>query len=645
MTSSIFRILSMCAGKQPLKENHVEQNGGGDQTVKKTHKIFHIKAIKKYFYSKTPTGDPNNQQNNHEDITAETIQRDIDQNLFCKASKDLIMLEQECYINTDDELHHDNIKQVESLYKVLEDMVFAVIKDSIKMDCENLLDQAVQAILEQEKENNRCISDIKANNPARPRKWKQKWISTVKESVDDRLKELPKDETNNSSSSLSQSFTNLGKIFKKDLTHIVNHLKQHYPDDFDVCNSYAQHYHQAFLAHTSTITEFELGDKDTFFLLCWVHNIYPNDILKDPSLAGHIDEARLKCLLPAQKIRDYESNYVSSEVLTVKSWINKSLDLEAQFWNVGKEPEKLDEAYHTELHIDVLQNFNGGVRRAMEISERLTNRLKPLLAAELVEFAKRYKSLFEEYLEKNKNQQYLWPIIIVNVNCCWNFRDFVTQNFNDAQLQRHKENMNSILLELEDLGYTVLLQNLFQDLKSHFKRISQGNGLCSYKVMSEIIEKVEKYMEPLTTLKKPCHQEMIGRVHFYVVTEYITRLMKKKVCLKNIDQLKTLANQIHENGKMIDDFFSSQDSPRIWLMPVISKIAEIIRLQDIGAIQIEVAALVEEYSDIGKKHLEGILYIKGNLSRQEVKSVVNILKYNGTKSNKNPPLFSLIKLS
>ncbi|KAG8445318.1 hypothetical protein GDO86_016083 [Hymenochirus boettgeri] len=644
MNKSVSRILRMHPGRNPPIENGLGQGTAG-VLKKKSRVVKIIQRILNHLGCIQPEINETNPSNFHELITAESILEDINQKKFHKASKDLIAFECECNGEPDSLLLNEKKQKAESLYQELEEKIFMVIKDSITEKCGDILGQAIQAIVEQEKEDNRCSREsisINVNN-TRPRGWKQKWYHIVEVTVDKRVEQTSEHQTSFSSSSVSQTFLDLGKLFKADLIHVVQHVKPYYPVDFDVCNTYAGHYHKALLSHVNTITEFELGDKDTFFLLCWIHNIYPNLILRNPSLTEHIDETKLQKLLSTSKMKEYEDKFIYSEEMNVKMWITKSLNVEVGHWNKGMEPETLGKSYHTELHIDVLQVYSGGLKRAEEISQSMVNRIEPLLIEGLVEFTKSYKTTFEEYKERNKALQNLWSITIGNINCSRHFRDFAEQKLNNAQFQKHKENMISNLLELEELGYNILLQGLFEELKSHFKKISQSNGVCSYQVMSEIMHKVEKHIEPFTTLLTPCYKEMVGKIHFYLVKEYITRLMKKK-CLKNIDQQKTLANQIQETARMLEQSFSSQDLHTAWLNKVIYHIAEIIRLQDLGAIQLEVAALID-YSDIGKKNIEAILHIKGNLNKQEVKNIVGILKCSEWKDNKNPPFFSLMKLS
>ncbi|XP_063804575.1 tumor necrosis factor alpha-induced protein 2 [Pseudophryne corroboree] len=576
------------------------------------------------------------------EITAEDIEEQIEKNRFWDASKNLIAMENGILSPEEDILLQDKKEVLKSLYEKLSTAVFTVIKDSITETQGDLLYQAVQAIVEEEKEDSKYISDsgsVKGNSQ-RPKQWKTKWENEIKQSVVERIDNLPEASLNEVSSTFAQTFITLGKTFKKDLTHVVTHLKPCYPEEFDICNTYAQHYHRLISSQMEDIiSEFELDDKDIFFLLCWVKNIYPNNILKDPTLVGHIDESKLKRLLAPHKIRQFEANYLSYEVDSVKTFMSKSLDLEFERWKSGNEPEMLGDYYHSELHIDVIQYYNGGIQRTAEIQLKIV----PYLARELEDFLKRYKRLFSEYLEKNKTQTFYRAISIANINCCLHFREFIHK---DSQLQsRVQRDMQSIVVELEDLIYDALFQDLFVELKSHFRKMSQGNGLCSHQTMTDIVRITDKFVSPLKTLCTPCYQDMISKIHKHLVKEYLARLLKKKVSHKNAAQLQTLANQINENAKLIDEFFAFHNSREDWLKPAVLKVAEIIRLQDLSAIQLEVATLVQAYPDIRNKQIEAILYIKGNLTRQETKSILKIVDSIERRLSDKTRLFELIKNS
>ncbi|XP_063295315.1 tumor necrosis factor alpha-induced protein 2-like [Pelobates fuscus] len=641
--------------------NFSDQNKDGVQTAKKKGVFCKgpLKYIGKYFYKKTDDKSTNinvknedfkddnaaDSESKPEEVTVELIQKHIVERRLLKASKDLIILENKIYSNTDEELHEIKNKELEFLYDELNTKVFRVVKESILENDESLLKEAVQAITEQEKEDkNVSENNSMPSSPVRPRKWMQKWHDSVSESVEERMGNLPGISPNDSGSSFSRTFAILGKTIKTDLTHVVKNLKPHYPTaEFDVCNIYAKCYHKFLKTHIENITEFELTGKDSHFILSLVLNIYPNNILGDPVLTDHIQATKLERLLTLRKIRELKSIYIPYEVESVREWMVRSLNLEVERWKEGLEPLKLGDCYHSELHIDVIQSFHGGIQRAAEITEQMSNNMIPLLSNELVEFLKSYKKAFEEY-RKNKNDEYFKPIVMANINCCQSFREFVAQS--DAKLDlKSKEAIKSILTDFEKVGFETLLQDLYDELKGVFKRISQGNGMCSYQTMQDIIQITDKHISHFGMLTKHCYKETIGKVHLHLVKEYITRLLKKKVTHKNVQQLQTLAKQIRETAMLIKDFFSVYESQAFWLENIISKVADIIRLQDIGAIQLEVATLAAEYPDIGRKQVEAILYIKGNLSKSEVRSIVGIIDSQEKNTSTTQPFFSLIKPS
>ncbi|XP_075700391.1 tumor necrosis factor alpha-induced protein 2-like [Rhinoderma darwinii] len=581
--------------------------------------------------------------------TVEDIEEQIKKNQLLDASKNLIDLEHKVL---KDPLLEDKTEELESLYKKLKSAVIQVIKDSITETKGDLLSQAVNAIVEQEKEDAKYVSDNDSTKRLRPKQWKKSWESSIKLSVTERIGDLSEVSSNDSpSSSVSQSFLTLGKTLKQDLTHVVTHLMEHYPQDFDVCNTYAQHYHQFLVLQMNSVTEFELGGEDTYYLLCWrwisttwVHNYYPNMILKDPILIGHIDESKLNNLLSPDIISKFEDHYSAYEIDSVKTYMNRSLEMEVERWKNEKEPEILGNCHHSELHIDIVQIYNSGIKRAEEIKEGMAQKVSCLLPHEMKEFFKGYKTSLEEFLEKNKTHSFYREIAITNLNCCYHFREFIEKKDTkfDPVMQQQ---MLSIILQCEDLTYAALFQELFLDLKTQFRKMSQGSSLCSYQTMQDIVKITERSVSDFKTLCPPCYKEMIMRIHKHLVKEYLTRLLKRKVSYKNALQLQKLAEQINENANLIHVFCDDHKSEEEWLKPVIPKVAEIIRLQDLCAIQLEVATLVEEYPDIRNKQIEAILYMKGNLSRHDIKSILKVSDTIQRRTFSKPKLFELIKTS
>ncbi|XP_040267586.1 tumor necrosis factor alpha-induced protein 2-like [Bufo bufo] len=567
-----------------------------------------------------------------------TIQSLIHQKQFYKALKELVAQENRI---SDDAPRHT--KDIDSLYESLEKEMFQVISESIVQNPGDPLVQVIKAINKQEKEDSKILQnkEIAGRRRTTPRKWKEKWARCVEESVSQRTSNGSAISTKNTTSCLSQRFSNLGKTFKNDLIHVIQNLGPLYPPEFNVCNLYARRYHQYFVSEIESVTEYELTEEDTYFLLCWIHNLYPQTILRDPAVQGHIDESPLETLLPTRKIERLEKNFVDSEVNSLETSLEKSLNSESKRWMNGKEPSKVGRNYQSKLQAEVTQIYRDSIQKTAEISEEMSNKMAPHLVKELQNFLTRYQSLFVEYTQR-KYQKHFKAITIGNINCSWAFRNFLEDK--DLRLERRsKENLISVLQEFEAVGYDALLQNMFKELKSRFRKLCHGNDRKHY--FPDIMQYVKSYVTSLQPLCQPCFQVMIGKIHYQVVLEYITRLLEKPVRFEDPIQLRTMANQMVVNANRISSFFSSQGSQETWLLPLLKKLAEIIKLEDPQDIVHTICELAKEYTDIRSEHIIAILHIKGNLDIPRAESVLKKLKYRirGPNSANRTPLFSLIE--
>ncbi|NXA46207.1 TNAP2 protein, partial [Nothocercus julius] len=435
----------------------------------------------------------------------------------------------------------------------------------------------------------------------------------------------------------------MGRTMKEDLTVVVQRIKQLYPLDFNVCGTYADLYHNYFASQLKQTAESQLEDKDIYLLLSWVHNIYPNDIRKDRVLAEELGKVKLGSLLPSSLIKDLEKKYLGSEEATVKNCLGRCLETEIQRWKGDQEPEKLDGHFHSELAILAIQNVYGGRKRADDLSAALGEEIAPCLSRELAAFLKSYKDAFEEFKEKSKKQKFYKPILMANINNCQHFRNYAEKNI--AEKDDNKASILSTLSDIEKSGFDVLLQQLFAELKPIYKKFTENKWDSSDEIMNAIIKTTGKYISEFQSLNDPFYKAIVEKVHVHLVKEYIVRLLKRRVSLKSPVQQQNLAQNISKNAAALEAFCTSHGSQASWLNSALPKLAEIIRLQDSGAIKIEVATLATVYPDIRKRHLEAFLHIKANLTRGELKSILSYLADGAASSPSSAPLFSNINVS
>lgn len=193
------------------------------------------------------------------------------------ASQHLIVLEKSLMSKSEGGLNTSQ-QDIESVYEVLKHKVFSILKDSVLLAKTNpeLLQQAVEALKEQEKEDQNYMLENPPdqNVQFRPRKWKELWMVTVKESAESRMKDTSRTPITENLSTLGQNFLHMGKTMKEDLTVVVKYIEQLYPPEFNVFNTYAELYHNYFACQAKKNAEAHLEDKDIYLLLSWVHSIY-----------------------------------------------------------------------------------------------------------------------------------------------------------------------------------------------------------------------------------------------------------------------------------------------------------------------------------------------------------------------------------
>ncbi|KAG8514425.1 Tumor necrosis factor alpha-induced protein 2, partial [Galemys pyrenaicus] len=538
--------------------------------------------------------------------------------------------------------------KVEALYVLLRDLVLGLLRRPLEAPPE-LLRQALAVLAEQEREDQRAAEagpEPAALVSTRPRGWLQLWRRGVSQAAEERLGPPPDGALPAGApehrSEAERAFLHMARTIKLDLEAVVERLKPLFPAELGVVAAYAESYHQHFAAHLEAMAQFELCERDTYMLLLWVQNLYPNEVLNSPRLAGELQGAKLGSLLPPKQIRQLEATFLSNEGASVRELMDRALHLEAQRWAQDEAPHSLDGHCHSELAIDIVQVMSQGQAKAESITPELGAQVTPVLLAELSSFLRSYQRSFEDFLERCRHLRNYRANVIANINNCQLFRSSVEQKWQACRDQ--PSHLLAPLSELKARGFAVLLQSLFGDLKPLFKQFTQTRWTAPEQTLEDILATVQAALPEFSALRGCFHQELVETVHLHLVREYLVRLSKRRLVLKTAEQQQQLARHIEANAEAIWDFCTQHGSTASWLQQALPALAEIIRLQDPNAIKISVATYATWYPDFSKGHLSAILAIKGNLSGSEARSIRSILDVSVGAQEPAKALFSLIKV-
>ncbi|XP_006839679.1 PREDICTED: tumor necrosis factor alpha-induced protein 2-like [Chrysochloris asiatica] len=575
--------------------------------------------------------------------TVEELKADLDLGRL-EASGPLLALERELLVAaaaggmSQEELVQRQSK-VEALYILLRDLVLGVLWRPLEVAPERLR-QALAIVSEQELEDRRAAagSEDSVLAPTRPRRWLQLWRRGVAQVAEERLGGQPAAGAEGLSEA-ERAFLHLGRTMKEDLEAVVELLLPVFPAEFHVVAAYAESYHEHFAAQLAAMAQFELCERDTYMLLVWVQNLYPNDIISSPKLAAELQDVRLGSLLPPRQIRQLEATFLSDEAAKVKELMGRALELESQDWAQDVPPQRVNGHCHSELASHVMQIISQRQIKAKDITTDLGMQIKQVLLMELAGFFRSYQRAFDKFLERCKQTKNYKANVIANINNCLSFRMSVEQMW-----QTPPSHVLGPLNELKARGFDSLLQSLLLDLEPLFKRFSQIRWAAPEELMEEILATVAHRLPEFSELQDCFQEELMEVVHLHLVKEYIICLSKRHLVLKTAEHQQQLAGHILYNAALIQHFCTQNGSHATWLDPAIPRLAEIIRLQDPSAIKMEVATYATLYPDFSKDHLSAILVIKGNLSSSEARSILSILDISTRPHKAAHSLFAHIKV-
>ncbi|XP_054469847.1 tumor necrosis factor alpha-induced protein 2-like isoform X2 [Anoplopoma fimbria] len=554
-----------------------------------------------------------------------TYEQILEAKRLCEAGELLIKREEHLFgeIKKSESLthHEEEVNKLAADRSALKGLVLQTLGFSFSLEevSSNALTSAVKAVNQEEDQDHQWIKRD-GNPPAwRPSSWMALHDSTLRSLVEERMDNpsMPPAEQAGQSS-LQLDIRAMGRQLKDDLLQVVNMVKGCYPPEMDICNFYARLYHQTSSARLRKIADFGLGDKDCMYLLLWVNEHYPK-ILQKPELANEIDIESLGKLLPEELLKPLEEQYLTKQQEELTKYIGRVLEEAKKKWNDGEEPTRVDDCFVSPVSYDIIQLINGMVTSAEKVVGDLQKAQS--ITCQLKDLMQRFNS-FQNDIMKQKKPNTL-PAMKANLGCIEQFRDVLSKKkhlFTDDV----QKNCLLVLTDMKQSAHAYLLKAVHERLKSHYRKLGTTDWL-NRPLFEKLLVDIAKEIQDLQGSIESCHQELLGQLHQEVTAEYVKRLLKGNVKLKDRElQLKAYTTA-KNNAESLHDLFVKMGSKEDWLKDILTKIAEVLKLQDLPAIQMHVASLGTEYPDLSEKHVSALLKLKTNLTKADRKTVKDIL--------------------
>ncbi|XP_037342784.2 tumor necrosis factor alpha-induced protein 2-like [Pungitius pungitius] len=556
----------------------------------------------------------------------QTYEQILQAKLYCEAGRLLIEREERLFGEIQDPEaatgHQEEVTELEVCRRELLVLVLETLRlslEPVEVGGAAALVSAVKAV-EQEEAQDRLWGQRGRTPPAwRPCGWKELHDSTLRGLVEERMDSPSVVPPTNQvgQSSVQADVCDMGRQLKEDLLQVASVVRSCYPPEHNIGHLYIKAYHSTFSARLRKIADFGLEDKDCKFLLRWVNEYYPQ-VLQKTELAGEMDVAALGKLLPEELLKPLEDQFLSGQQEELTTFVGRILEDAKDKWNKGEEPSREDGFFVSPVSYDIIQLINGKVTSAEKVVGDLQK--ARTIPRQLNDLMQRFKGFQNDVIKQNKTSSR--PVVKAHLGCIQQFRDFLN-------MKRHlftEEVWDDCLHVLTDMKLSAqeyLLKPVHEVLKPEYRKLGTSDWLNKNLFIS-LLHGLEEELQGLQGSIGSCHQELLRKLHQEVTVEYVRRLLKGAK-LKDEGQQVKACNTVRDNAESLHELFVKMGSDDVWLKDILTKIAEVLRLQNLPAIQLQVASLGTDYPDLSEKHVSALLKLKTNLSKADRRSVTDVL--------------------
>ncbi|KAI3364697.1 hypothetical protein L3Q82_011477, partial [Scortum barcoo] len=581
----------------------------------------------------------------------EALQQEEKEEQLEEVSRKLIIREEQ--LLSQDSLSEEEEDQLQRDLEVLKLQIRMAVHNTFSSSSSSsssrqleILRSAVAAIQQQEVQDRRWVGCVEDRVPAwRPQKFLSAHHALLQNMVESRLRSSEEDSSGSDglSTPLKREVCRMGKRVKEDLLTVARTVRDCYPAQIDILNVYAGHYHQIFSARLTELAASDLEEDDCSYLLFWTNHYYPHEILKHEDLDGKIKTACLGSLLLPDHLDRLEDQYLTHKEDKVKLWLNTALKKEEESWQSGRKPELIDQYCFSPLAIDVIQVTDSSlaefscVIRDQNTAQRITAHLESFLA--------NYKKCVEHFVKGSHGNVH--SVVKAHLVCEQQLRDYITGQTGSLSEQQRRRCLDT-LSALKDCGYRCFTWPIHTQLKERLSRLWTLAWLDgSLPVVDSLLDYLNQQLADLSDLKPACRQSsLLCVLHQDLALQYVKKMMRTG--MKSREQQVGGAQRMIDDARKINDFFLEAGcSESRWLGEILCSLAEVIRLQDPGSVQLEMVSVARSFPDLSDDHVSALLSLKTGLSAADIRSIRRSVEENrllDVSTDQSPLFFSKVKV-
>uniref|UniRef100_A0A8D0B8I8 Exocyst complex component 3 like 2 n=1 Tax=Salvator merianae TaxID=96440 RepID=A0A8D0B8I8_SALMN len=486
-----------------------------------------------------------------------------------------------------------NAKDVELLYKALQEQLWAVLAESLAAKSTYQPLEVMVQVIEQEEERDRRWLEAKgetggeARPRPRPRAMKKQWAEAVNSLVKQRLRQC----TEGKAGSIGTQLDRLAKCAAEDLCTVKFHLLHAYPKEYEAFGVYLSSYHRGLAQWLAEVAQKSLSISELYFVLDWNSNIYKREVLSRAEISSLVKTQKLGPLLSPETQENLEEHLIAAVKDKITVDVNRELQDEEERW--AQEDE--GNSGPCSLSGKVIPVLKAHSDKAPQITQDFGMRMAHCCLASLAEFLQ---------------------------------RDYVGHlaRFGHPESEAAQILANCSLDRVTRLCNHVLADHLFQSLKPYFHKLMRRKWLNGSEAFAAIMALLEEHAQKLRTMKLEPYQLLVKEVHRRVLIEYVRPLMRVRIICNTPKMRAKVAGKLRSEAKRLQEFFIQLESAASWLDSVVPHLANIIELEDTAAIQMEVAFLAKKFPDVQKQHISAILDVRSLRNQGRRQSILAVME-------------------
>lgn len=500
------------------------------------------------------------------------------------------------------ELAHKE-KDLSLLYNALRTKLNAIVRQSCALPSRNKeLLVHVACIIQEEEKREGDLGGMSG--------WRDAWKDAVKEGLKDTVKGVHLNSQEQSASWLAVHLGLLGKAVVEDLEKVKTELVNSYPLSFNVFETYTLCCHEVVKEHLKWLLEKVTEMRDYHALLDFIIHRYTSEkIMGSISLQPELKEEQRTLKLDEDFMNKIKTGYCTRVQVEMRSSLDKVIELEhEEMWKDSNEPEIDEDLYNSHIHMDIWTNIKGKAQATRRLDMKLEQNVVCCCLEELKQFPKRFESAFVQWSSALTDSS-LWAVYhITYINSFSALKEHM-EGYRDTCPQQ----MEQLGKEVDGLVHRLsqtLLERFQSDAKPFLRRMLTRKWLSTDEDFQQLTTRIENLSKQCQHMSSQHAQAFVSEVHYFVVKEYVSQLMKNNYSCKNRKNEKA-ASKMSEQWGELRELFQEMNSSQNWLYPVGDHLSKIVGQRNKSEIKNNLKPLVNDYPDISKKHLSAVLYFRG----------------------------------